>query len=86
MELRDVRVSATGIRYTQAAEDQMLCPLLEGLALKDGTVVSYSGGAARWTDETEDGRWASDFYWQLPVDLSQVAGVRFDHTVIPLHE
>lgn len=86
VELRDVRVSATGIRYTQAAEDQMLRPLLEGLALKDGTVVSYSGGAARWTDETEDGRWASDFYWQLPVDLSQVAGVRFDHTVIPLHE
>lgn len=84
VELRDVRISATGIRYTQAAEDQMRRPMLEGLVLKDGTEVSYSGGAARWTDETEKGRWASDFYWKLPVDLSQVEGVRFGDTVIPL--
>ena len=84
VELRDVRISATGIRYTQAAEDQMSRPMLEGLVLKVGTEVSYSGGAARWTDETEKGRWASDFYWKLPVDLSQVEGVRFGDTVIPL--
>lgn len=84
VELRDIRISATGIRYNQAAEDQMRRPMLEGLVLKDGTEVSYSGGAARWTDETEKGRWASDFYWKLPVDLSQVEGVRFGDTVIPL--
>ena len=84
VELRDVRISATGIRYTQAAEDQMSRPMLEGLVLKVGTEVSYSGGAARWTDETEKGRWASDFYWKLPVDLSQGEGVRFGDTVIPL--
>ena len=85
VELRNVRVSSTGIRYTQAPEDQMVRPLLEGLVLKDGTEVSDSGGAARWTDETEEGRWASDFYWKLPVDLSQVVGVRFGDTVIPLN-
>ena len=61
----------------------MVRPLLEGLVLKDGTEVSDSGGAARWTDETEEGRWASDFYWKLPLDLSQVVGVRFGDTVIP---
>ena len=84
VELRDIRISATGIRYTQAAEDQMLRPLLKGVVLKDGTEVSYSGGAARWTDESENGRWASDYYWKLPVDLSQAVGVRFGDTVIPL--
>ena len=84
VELRDVRISATGIRYTQAAEDHMLRPLLEGLVLKDGTEVSYSGGAC-WTDESEGGRWASDFYWKLPVDLSQAEAVKFGDTMIDVH-
>lgn len=86
VELRDVRVSVTGIRYTQAAEDQMRRPMLEGLVLKDGTEVSYSGGASRWTGEVNTGRWASDFYWKLPVNLSQVEGIRFGETVIPLEK
>lgn len=83
-ELRNIRVSATGIRFTQTAEQQMFYPDLEGVVLADGTEVPDAGGGSRWTGEVYTGEWDSNYYWELPVDLSQVVGVRFGDTVIPL--
>ena len=84
-ELRDIRVSATGIRFIQIAEQQMFAPDQGGVVLADGTEVSRAGGGSRWTGEISTGEWASDYYWKLPVDLSQVVGIRFGGTVIPLN-
>lgn len=84
-ELRNIRVSGTGIRYTRAAEQQMMYPDLAGVVLEDGTEVPGDGGGERWTGEVYTGEWASNTYWKLPVDLSRVVGVRFGDTVIPLN-
>lgn len=84
-ELRDIRISATGIRFTQTAEQQMFYPAHGGVVLADGTEVARAGGGSRWTGELYTGEWSSDYYWKLPVDLSQVVGVRFGDTVIPLN-
>lgn len=87
IELRDIRISATDFRCTQSAEDQTCNLLLEALILKDGTEIRWDGGSSRWTSEAEDGRWASSFYWKLPVDVEQAAGLRFrdTDTVIPIN-
>lgn len=84
-ELWNIHVSATGIRYTQTAEQQLMYPDLEGVVLENGTEIPYAGGGSRWTDEVFTGEWVGDYYWELPVDLSQVVGIRFGDTVIPLN-
>lgn len=81
LEVREVRVSSTDIRFVQAAEDQRWYPEEISLVLKDGTEVGTDGGGSRWT---EDGEWASVWYWQLPVNLSQAEALRCGGTVIPL--
>lgn len=81
LEIREVRVSSTDIRFVQAAEDQRWYPEEISLVLKDGTEVGTDGGGSRWT---EAGEWASVWYWQLPVDLSQAEALRFGSTMIPL--
>lgn len=83
-ELQNICVSATGIRFTQTAEQQMMYPGLAGVVLEDGTEVPSAGGGSRWSGEKWTGEWASDYCWELPVDLSRVVGVRFGNTVIPL--
>lgn len=85
VELTDIRVTATGIRFTQSAETQNLYPRLFGVLLKDGTEISGGAGGSRWLGETGTGLWVSDYCWQLPVDFSQITGLKFGDTVIPLN-
>jgi len=83
-ELQDIRVSATGIRFVQAKDEQMYYPELDSVILSDGTEVRMDGGGSRWSEAVGEGVWASDYYWKLPVDLSQVEALRFGRTLIPL--
>ena len=83
-ELLDIRVSSTGIRFTQAEGEQMYYPELDAVTLSDGTEVRMDGGGSRWTEAVGEGVWASDYYWKLPVDLSQVEALRFGDALIPL--
>lgn len=83
-ELLDIRVSATGIRFVQANGEQMYYPQLKAVTLSDGTEVRMDGGGSRWTEAEGEGVWASDYYWALPVDLSQVEALRFGDTLIPV--
>jgi len=84
VEIRDIRVSATGVRFRRAAEDAGLYPQLRGILLADGTLWRSDGGGSRWMGEGGRSEWGSDFYWQLPVDLSQVEALCFAETVVPL--
>lgn len=84
VELRDIRVSATGIRFVQANGEQMYYPKLEAVTLSDGSEVRMDGGGSRWTEAVGEGVWASDYYWALPVDLSLVEALRFGNVLVPL--
>lgn len=84
VELTDIQVSSTGVRWAQTAETQLLYPTLSGLVLADGTEVAYGGGGSRWLGDVGSGVWVSDYYWQLPVDLSQAAALKFGDVVLPL--
>jgi hypothetical protein len=85
VEIRDIRITAAGIRFTRDGADQMLEPQLKALVLQDGSEVSTSSGGSRWMGEEKTGLWATDFTWTMPVDLSQVVGVRFGDVLIPLN-
>lgn len=82
-ELRNVQVSATDIRYTQAGEEQTLEPVRVKLVLRDGTEIAAGSGGSRWTAE-DDGEWSSFYCWRQPVDLDQAVSLRWDDVEIPL--
>ena len=82
--LYDIRVSSTGIRFTQIPDEQMHYPHSWAVTLSDGTEIRMDGGGSRWTEAVGEGVWASDYYWKLPVDLSQVEALRFGDTLISL--
>lgn len=84
VELTGLQVSATGVRWAQQASTQSLYPSLSGLLMTDGTVIPYGGGGSRWLGDIGTGLWVSDYYWQLPVDLTQVTALKFESTEIPL--
>ena len=82
--LRDVQISATDITYVQPVEVQEWEPLKCALVLEDGSVVNWSSGTSRFWDEAQT-QWGSTWYWQVPVDLSRVAALRFGDVEIPLN-
>lgn len=82
VELRNIRISATGIRFLQKEGTQLLYPMLKSVVLDDGTEVPMSGGGARWSIQDGERWWSGDYFWQLPVNLSQVVGVRFGDQVV----
>lgn len=84
ISLRDVEISATDITYVRSRENQSWEPSRCAMVLKDGTVVEQSSGASRFRDEGYT-QWSSVYYWQVPVDLTQVTAVRFGDTEIPLN-
>lgn len=85
VEIRDIRVSATGVRFRMAAEDAVtLYPLLDGVVLSGGELCWCNGGGSRWLGEIENSDWGSDYYWEMPVDLAQVTALKFGDTLIPL--
>lgn len=84
VELRNIRVSATGIRFAQAKGEQEYYPQLKAVTLSDGTEVRVDGGGSRWTAAEGEVVWASDYYWKLPVELTQVEGLRFGDIWIPM--
>lgn len=92
VEIQNIRVSATGIRFTQDLNydefPEILDPDLMGVVLSDGSVIPSAGGGSRWTGDvvgdTYTGDWATDLTWRVPVDLSQVVGVQFGDKIIPL--
>lgn len=85
MEIRDICVSATDIRFIQTPEEQMLYPAPIRLVLRDGTEVGTAGGGSRWTGGVGTGAWSSVYYWKLPVDPGQAESLRVGNTVIPLN-
>lgn len=92
VEIQNIRVSATGIRFTQDLNydevPEILDPDLMGVVLSDGSLIPSIGGGSRWTGDvagdTYTGDWATDMTWRVPVDLSQVVGVQFGDKIIPL--
>lgn len=83
-ELMDIRVSSTGVRFTQVSGEHMYYPQLKAVTLSDGTEVRMDGGGSRWTETEGEYIWCSDYYWRLPVDLSQAEALRFGNALIPL--
>lgn len=81
--LRDVSLTATDLSFFQAVEDQSWEPEKCALVLKDGSEVNWSSGTSRFWDEAQT-QWGSIWYWQVPVDLTQAAALRFGDTEIPL--
>ena len=85
VEIRDIRVSATGVRFLMAPEDAVeLYPLLDGVVLSSGELCWCNGGGSRWLGEMENSDWGSDYYWEMPVDLTQVTALKFGDTMVPL--
>lgn len=84
VEIRDIRVSSTGVRFHMAAEDTKWFPMLDGVLLTSGELCWYNGGGSRWLGEMENSDWGSDYYWEMPVDLTQVSALKFGDTLIPL--
>jgi len=82
--LHDIRVSPTGIRFSQASGDQMYYPRPMAVILSNGTEVRMDGGGSRWMETESGGVWSSDYYWRLPVELSQAEALRFEDVRIPL--
>jgi len=88
-ELHNVEVSATGLRYTMAEEENLafetmvhIFPNWE-LELKDGTRLSHSGGTGHWSPEN-GGQKIQNYYWAMPIDLSQVKALWFRDRCFPL--
>ncbi len=81
--LRDVQLSATDLCFAQDAEDQAWEPEKCVLILDNGNEVNWFSGSSRFWDEGET-LWGSVWQWQVPVDLSQAAALRFGDVEIPL--
>lgn len=81
--LYDVCISSTELRFVRAAEDQRWRELFPTLVLEDGTEVCSTGGTSGFLDEAHT-QWGSVFYWQLPVDMDHVTGIRFRDEVFAL--
>jgi len=84
VELKEIRVTSTDIRFVQEAETAELYPAFDGVVLEDGTEIGCAGGGSRWVGELYTGQWASNYYWSLPVETEQIAGLRFGDTLIPV--
>lgn len=83
-KLLDIRVSSTGVRFTQVSGEHIYYPQLKAVTLSDGTEVRMDGGGSRWSETEGEYIWCSDYYWRLPVDLSQAEALRFGNALIPL--
>ncbi len=81
--LHDVCVSSTELQFVRAAEDQRWRELFPTLVLEDGTEVCSTSGTSGFLDEAHT-KWGSVFYWQLPVDMDHVTGIRFQDEVFSL--
>lgn len=81
VELRDIRVTGTGVRFSQERVTAMRYPEMTGLVMEDGTLVTYGGGGSRSLDEDT---WISDYYWDIPVDFDQAVALRFGDLELPL--
>ena len=80
--VRDLRASATGVRFT-VADDAIHSHRWEPTAiLSDGTEVPYSSGGGTPTED--DSAMVFSYQWQVPVDPEQVIAVRIGRTEIPL--
>ena len=88
--VRNIKVSVDGVRYT--VEDSRNAPSIGGLILADGTEI---GTDSISFISRSSGKPERVYYWQLPVDLTQVVALRFSEegsgstvkvrdTVVPL--
>ncbi len=90
VELHNVEISATGLRYTMAEEEdpafEDMIHILSGnwkLEMKDGTQLSHSGGTGHWSPEN-GGQRICNYYWITPIDLTQVKALWFGSDCYPL--
>ena len=75
--LTDIRISDTGIRFRASGE------LISDVSavLKDGTEVRNSGGGG---GVDEDGTHTFSYTWVVPVNVEDIAALRFGETEIPV--
>lgn len=86
MEIRDIRVTMTGLSFVEDAPDPKIDPvyLMSDvttqifLQMKDGTEL-HAVGRSRGLERTRCS-------WDLPVDLSKVESIRFGDVVVPLEK
>ncbi|MGM9661892.1 MAG: DUF4179 domain-containing protein [Oscillospiraceae bacterium] len=75
-ELWDIRLTAAGVSFR--CRDDILGELY--LLMKNGEELTHAGGERL----EEDGAFRYLYIWKVPVDLSEVSGIRIDGTEIPL--
>lgn len=75
--LTDIQLSDTGIRFRAAGE--FISDV--SAVLEDGTEVRNSGGGG---GEEKDGTHTFSYTWVVPVDVEDIAALRFGETEIPI--
>ena len=75
--LTDIQISDTGIRFRAAGE--FISDV--SAVLKDGTEVRNSGGGG---GVEEDGTYTFSYTWVVPVNVEDIAALRFGETEIPV--
>lgn len=75
--LTDIRISDTGIRFRASGE--FISDV--SAVLKDGTEVRNSGGGG---GVDEDGTYTFSYTWVVPVNVEDIAALRFGETEIPV--
>lgn len=81
---KNTRITPTEIWLTRdRAETELRESSFWELQMKDGSTITHNGGASY---DLPDGSVESVYYWRVPIDLSQVAALRYRDTVIPVQE
>ena len=81
---KNARITPTEIWLTRdRAETELRESSFWELQMKDGSTITHNGGASY---DLPDGSVESVYYWRVPIDLSQVAALRYRDTVIPVQE
>lgn len=75
--LTDIRISDTGIRFRASGE--FISDV--SAVLKDGTEVRNSGGGG---GVEEDGTYTFSYTWVVPVNVEDIAALRFGETEVPV--
>ena len=76
VSLTDIQISATGIRFSADAYVSDVSAVL-----KDGTEVRTSGGGG---GQHRDGTYTFSYTWAVPVDVEDIAALRFGETEVPV--
>lgn len=78
VELTDLVVSSTGLRFSYVGENTAMRSI--SAVLRDGTVVPAAVGLAGM----QGSEWNAAYQWKLPLNPNEITALRFGGTIIPI--